>query len=53
MVDALEQIRLEAIAASNSRHPPDLAQRHQTNFELKGYGEARDNVSSPCRMWWR
>jgi len=45
MFDALEQIRLEAIGASQFpgiRH--NLAQRHQTAFEFKGYDKENSNA---------
>lgn len=45
MFDALEQIRIEAIGASQfagMKH--NLAQRHQTAFEFKGYDKATDGI---------
>ena len=45
MYDALELIRLEAVAGntlSGIRH--NLAQRHQTSFEMKGYDDAREGL---------
>ncbi len=45
MFDALEQIRLEAIGASQFKGMKhNLAQRHQTSFEFKGYDKAADGI---------
>jgi cobaltochelatase CobT len=45
MFDALEMVRLETVAGSQfAGIRQNLAQRHQTSFEMKGYDAAREGI---------